>query len=291
MKTQTKDSKINIRNVKFDFDEIKDNQYFNKNLFATHFLNALHIVFPEGERLFIRSVRYFAKDIKDPELKKHIREFTAQEGIHNREHERFWEQLEKMNLKPKGFINFYHKSGFDMLEKQLFKILPTKYAKKLSLSVTAGAEHYTALLGNQILGNWDFNKSLLPEEMSHLMRWHAAEELEHKSVAFDVLQEVDDSYSLRMTGMAIASFFLYFYAVAGMTYFIYQDKNKTWDNAAMKFVDFVNNYSLKPEGSANWKMLLDYLKPGFHPDDHDNYHLAEDYFKYYDEYYQQKYKN
>lgn len=279
METVQAKSKMKVRNVKFDFKEIEDEHYLGNNMFATHFLNSLHVVFPEGEKLFIRSVRYFQNEITDEQLKKDIRDFVGQEGIHHREHERFWEKLEEMNLKPMGFVEFFRKTGFDGLEAALFKILPKRTAQKLSLSITVGAEHYTALFGNQALGNRHFNKDLMPPEMYQMMLWHAAEELEHKAVAFDVLQEVDDSYALRMIGMALVSFLLYFYSFAGMAYFIYQDENRSWKGAARKLFDFGANYLTKPKGAAGWKLWLDYFRPGFHPDDHDNYGMAVEFFE------------
>lgn len=289
METAEEKPKMKVRNVAFDFNEIKDGHYLGDNMFATHFLNSLHVVFPEGEKLFIRSVRYFQQEITDEQLKKDIRDFVGQEGIHHREHERFWERLEDMGLQPMGFVNFFRKTGFDGLETALFRFLPKRTAQKLSLSITVGAEHYTALFGNQALGNQHFNKTLMPEEMYLMMLWHAAEELEHKSVAFDVLQEVDDSYALRMTGMALVSFLLYFYSFAGMAYFIYRDDRRTWKNALGKIFDFGKNYLTKPKGAAGWKLWLDYFKPGFHPDDHDNYNLAEEFFAMHKEFFEEKY--
>ena len=91
-------------------------------------------------------------------MKEEIKTFVSQEGIHNREHERFWEQLESMDLKPMGFVKFFRKMGFDLIESALFKIFPKRAAQKFSLSVTVAAEHYTALFANQALGNRTFNE-------------------------------------------------------------------------------------------------------------------------------------
>jgi len=38
-----------------------------------------------------------------------------------------------------------------------------------------------------------------------VLAWHAAEEIEHKAVAFDVLQAIDPSYALRIAGLAYAT--------------------------------------------------------------------------------------
>ena len=44
--------------------------------------------------------------------------------------------------------------------------------------------------------------------MQQLLAWHAAEEIEHKAVAFDVLQQIDPSYALRIAGLVYATVML-----------------------------------------------------------------------------------
>lgn len=273
---------IKVRNVKFNFDKIEDKHYVRKNIFATHFLNSLHVVFPEGEKFFIRSARYFLNEIKDTELKKQVREFVGQEGIHHREHERFWESLEKMGLVPRRFANFLNKTAFDGLEKGLFKILPDRFAKKFSLSITTALEHYTALFGGTALQREEL-KEFMPEEMYLMMQWHAAEELEHKAVCFDILEEIDNSYPLRISGMLVASGMLYFYAFAGMAYFVYMDENKDYKSMMGDLLKFISGFNMMPRNQESWKILFDYFRKDFHPDDHDNYHLAKEFFERYDE--------
>ena len=80
--------KLKVRNVSFNFDKVPKHWILNSAV-ATHFINSMHIVFPEGEKFFIRSVRRFAKDVKDKELKQEINSFCGQEGIHAREHQRY----------------------------------------------------------------------------------------------------------------------------------------------------------------------------------------------------------
>ena len=251
------------------------------NIFASHFTNGLHVIFPEGEKFFIKSMKPFYNEITDPELKLQMRDFMAQEAIHHREHERFWEQLEEMGLKPRKFARFFKKT-VDKLEWFAFLTLPKRTAQKLSLSMTTGMEHYTALFGNQGLGNAEFLKQFYPPEMFMLMQWHAAEELEHKSVAFDVYKSIGGSYAMRIWGMICASTLFYTLAFMGMVYFIYQDKSKNLKSLPQKFLDFVVNFSARPKGATGMRLLVDYFRPSFHPDQHDNYHLAEEFFATYE---------
>ena len=278
-------NKMKVRNVKFNFEEVNETHYMASNIFATHFTNALHVLFPEGEKYFIKSIKPFYREIADPELKAQARDFMSQEAIHHREHERFWDQLEGMGLKPRPFARFFKKSA-DLVEKFFFTVLPKRTAEKLSLSMTTGMEHYTALFGNQSLGNSEFLRPLYPEEMFMLLQWHSAEELEHKSVAFDVYKQVGGSYFMRILGMFLASSFFYSFAFGGMVYFIFQDKSKSLRSLPRKFWDFIVNFGAKPEGAAGWKMLFDYFKPSFHPDDHDNYYLAEEFFEKHKQYFE-----
>ena len=64
--------------------------------FKSHLFNAMSVLFPEGERFFIHSVRHFREQIKDPLLLEQIRGFIGQEGHHSREHELYNQRLREM---------------------------------------------------------------------------------------------------------------------------------------------------------------------------------------------------
>ncbi|SHY70081.1 metal-dependent hydrolase [Mycobacteroides abscessus subsp. abscessus] len=61
---------------------------------------------------------------------------------------------------------------------------------RIPLAVTAAAEHFTAVLAERLLGDEDFRAIPGDAEVWNLLKWHALEELEHKSVAFDVFRSV-----------------------------------------------------------------------------------------------------
>lgn len=276
--------KMKVRNVKFDFKHITSNDYIANNVFSTHFTNSLHVLFPIGEKFFIKSVKRYMGVIQDPVLKKEMVDFMGQEGIHFREHERFWEQLEDMGIDAKPLANFVDRV-IKFFERVFYFILPTSYADKLSLSITTGMEHYTALFGNQNLGNSEYRQIFFSEEMYMLMLWHSAEELEHKAVAFDVLQKIDKSYFLRISGFLLASAFFYIMGFIGMFYFIWKDKKRNIKKPFKQLKEFGVNFGARPKDAAGLKLLLDYFKKDFHPDDHDNYHLAKDFFEQHKDYF------
>jgi predicted metal-dependent hydrolase len=48
----------------------------------------------------------------------------------------------------------------------------------------------------------------MPAAMAELWQWHSLEELEHKSVAFDVYNQIGGSYKMRIRVMRFAMFIL-----------------------------------------------------------------------------------
>lgn len=276
-------NEIKVRNVSFEFDQVQKH-WIMDNPIMTHFINSMHIVFPDGEKFFIRSVRKFAKDIEDPQLKKDIRGFCGQEGVHAREHERFWDVMEEQELNPEGFADFLNKSAFkgkysleQFLLNNLNKVSP-RLGDKLSLSITAGLEHYTAILANALFHEpIATNKNMAPQ-MLELLHWHASEEIEHKAVCFDVLKQVDDSYVLRVTGMGLATVALWSYLGIGQIYFISQDKDVSIIKIPAQAYEFLNTIVLGEVGRGLAKNLLSYFKRDFHPNDIDDRYLVEKFF-------------
>lgn len=169
------DVSVSPRHIRFDVSEDLTKLWHGNDAFRTAFFNALSLQFPEGEQQFISAVRFYRDRIDDPKLASEIRGFIGQEALHSREHKGYNEAL-----KARGYDIEAIDRRFDHHMKWVRKLPPSR-----QLAGTCGAEHYTAVLANAILKHPEWMEGATPS-MQQLWRWHAIEETEHKSVAFDV---------------------------------------------------------------------------------------------------------
>jgi len=273
-----KKNTLKVRKPDLSYEKLKkapSPHYLKGNALATHFMNAMHVIVPLGETFFIQSVKRYRDQLKDPELKKEVKAFIGQEQMHNMEHIKFWEVLEAQGFDVSVFRDFYAKTAFEYIQPWLSKV----FGDKLALSTTVALEHFTAFgAANALDPNSDMMEGI-HEEMAELLRWHAVEEIEHKSVAFNVLKEVDDSYFLRMAGFALGGFFLHTYGFIGMAIFASQDKQLTPRKFLEDIGQFTMLFSRRFESKAVMK-ILDYFRPDFHPDDTDHSKILEEHLQY-----------
>ncbi len=276
-KTAYNPEEIKVRRVNFAFKKDNPRFYYKNNPFSTHFINALHIVFPTGERFFVNSVLKYKNQIKDEKLQKQVRNFCGQEGIHSSMHERFWNILNENGYNIIGYENHID----TVLHKLVAKIkIPFLKDKSVDLIATSCLEHFTALFGHAIFMHVDTNKGTVPQDIAELFQWHAAEEIEHKHVAFDVMQQVDEQeYAKRVVMMPIVTALLYFYLSAGTGILMYQDRKYLKPNELPKqFYEFATGL-LNDLHSDLYKDYFNFFKKDFHPAKLNDYHLAEDFFK------------
>lgn len=164
------------------------------NATATTLIAVLSGFFPPGERFFMESVRHFRKQVDDPQLKAAIAGFMGQEAIHGREHERLNEMFREQGINtdiPERAV----KIALKALE---------QFSPRQQLACTTFMEHFTALLGEKLLTNEQFQQQG-HGEMLQLWLWHALEELEHKAVAYDVYQTVGDSRRERLLAFPLVA--------------------------------------------------------------------------------------
>jgi predicted metal-dependent hydrolase len=183
------------RQVAIDYSKVP-RHWLGGSVIATQLANGVNLLFPAGERFFVRSVHHFADRVKDPTLRAQIKGFSGQEGRHAKEHERFFRALVAQGYDVERFLAVYEKVAYGFIEKVA--------SPELRLSTTAACEHFTALLAENALRLRILDEVADPA-MRALMLWHAAEEIEHRAVAFDVLREVNASYGLRVAGLAMAA--------------------------------------------------------------------------------------
>ncbi len=268
---------IKVRRVNFIFNKDNPRFYYKNNPFSTHFINALHIVFPTGERFFVNSVLKHQKEITDDKLKKQVRNFCGQEGVHSAMHEKFWKILDENGYIIKGYENHIDK----LLHKIIAKIeIEGTRINNIDLTATVCLEHFTALFGHALFEHVELNQDIVPKDMAELFQWHAAEEIEHKNVAFDVFQKVDkDEHIKRVTLMPIVTALLYFYLGIGTMMLMYQDrKYLKLTKLPKQFYDFATGLFSDLHGDLI-KEYFSFFKKDFHPSFLNDYHFAENFFK------------
>ncbi len=252
---------IRPRNPELSFAEVP-RRWFGGSVVATNLANGVNLLFPAGERFFVRSVRHFLSRIEDdPELLQQVKGFFAQEGRHAGTHERFFEVLEAQGYDLKRFLHFYERVAYAVIERVT--------TPELRLSATAALEHFTAIMAEDALAR-DLLRDADPT-MKRFLLWHAAEEIEHKSVAFDVLKKVNPSYALRLAGMGIATLTLGGFWIAAALVLLRQDGIGLGAVRAELRTLRARDPIAKRVFARG---IREYVKRDFHPSQNDNYHLA-----------------
>ena len=187
-----------VRDLAFDFSTVPKRWHSDRAAVSLLF-NNLSILFPLGERFFIRSVGHYRRAIDNPMLVADVKAFTSQEAVHTREHEAYNQMLRN------------HGHDVDRLEEGVDRLLSIprrvhgEKAPIVNLAVTVALEHWTATLGHFILDDDSILAGADPQ-MAAMWRWHAAEECEHKSVALDVYEgAARGGYGVRVLVMLLVT--------------------------------------------------------------------------------------
>lgn len=234
--------------------------FFDNDPFKTHFMNGLSILFPEGERFFIRSVLAYRDQIKDPKLLQEIKEFCSQEAQHTLVHEAM-NALAARHGYPVAMLEGLVRRDLRRFSKRGQK---HNWARRAALAMTVCMEHFTAILAYQVLTNAHNTMQGLNPEVAALFKWHALEETEHKGVAFDVYHATGGSpYFLRFA-MLLSSFFFLLGLFVNLTVLLYKDgslwKWSTWKTGLQFTFGPRQGFLTRP--FRDW---LAFFKPGFHP--------------------------
>jgi len=243
------------RNLKFPFNSEIPKHWFGNAALGTHMMNGMSLIFPSGERQFVMSVRAFADRIQDAELKERVNAFIAQEVQHGREHESHFNILREQGFEFEEFLKQYEDIAFNKIA--------SLFSKEMRLSTTAALEHVTAVFGEHGLKHPVLTEQSHPV-MRDLFLWHACEEIEHKSVAFDVLQAVAPGYPLRLAGFFFAMTTFPAAWAIGTATLLRQDPDADARRLIQELKQGLEEKIYVRPGLL--RDLFNYIKPGFHPD-------------------------
>ena len=245
-----------VRRLLVDLEQPIPRHWYGGDAFRTALFNALSFSFPFGEQFFIDSVRDgFAKLAPEQQekLRDPVQGFIGQEATHRRLHALFNAQLEKA-----GLVNVWEPRS-----RERFKALEGVDVRHW-LGITAANEHLTAIIADFILHTPDLFGEDGP--VKTLWLWHAAEEAEHKAVAYDVYRALEDSHEWRVKWMKRATLLLVSECLRQTIANLKRDgtlwKWRTWKSAA--------SFLLGRRGLVRtaYKPWRAYFRPDFHPNQH-----------------------
>lgn len=242
------------RRTRLDFADVP-RHWLSGDPFLTRLIDALSVNFPDGERFFMDSVRYYEKQVTDPALREAIRLFIRQEAQHGHVHEQFNALMQAQGIKADRIVLSLQREM-----KLAQKFLPRKF----QLALTAAAEHLTATLGEGLL-------ELMPEiladahpDMRALYAWHAVEEVEHKAVAYDVYQDVaGGGYATRAVAMIAITAFIHYKVARIMAHMFRQDGVRFFPGLVGHGLRTL--YGRRGIVTVSAPRYLQWFRPGFHP--------------------------
>jgi predicted metal-dependent hydrolase len=264
MTEQPASSTIVPRKIDFSLNAESPRYWYQNDPALTHMFNAGMIMFPQGEKFFVHAVNHFKHRITDPQLTADVREFARQEINHSKAHNYFNEQLARQG---------YDIESIEATMEKRFSGIKRVMSKKRQLAAVIAYEHFTAIFGDIVLKDPKWLEGVDPM-YAQLLRWHAAEEVEHKAVAYDVYQAIGGDYPTRIIAMLVAGFAFYRRLVSYMYTFLKQDGKhksvKTWLSILrFQFVRPASFFQLAPS-------YFRYFLPNFHPNDIDNSYLVSE---------------
>jgi uncharacterized protein len=244
-------AQIRVRDMRFDFGAHVPSHFCPGHPEFSHAATAFMAALPQLEPYFIHNIREASSAIEDSLLKAQIAQFVAQEARHAQQHRalnellaRRYPELPRLERDIKARLDrsrAHHSLGFRM-------------------AYTAGYEAITYQLVAFMMHEKDTWLADADPNVFALLCWHGAEEVEHKSVAFDAFQAVHGGYAMRVAGL-VAALVMTVKDIRRMVRHMLEVDGSWSDRVCRRRLQRVRiafARGLLPK-------LLGYLRPGYHP--------------------------
>lgn len=251
---------------------------------ATHVINVLHLLLPAGERWFVKVFKEGLPLVTDPVLLKDVKGFMGQEATHSVQHAHVLDHLAAQRLDTAAFTKYVDFLFEKLLgeEPPLGAPISTQEWLRFRLAVVAAIEQFTAVLGNWVLHADGLDRADADEVMLDLLRWHGAEEVEHRSVAFDMYQHCGGEglprYARRIAGMTVTAPVMLYLWIWGTAYLMRRDPRLA---GRLRYSLAEHNKAVRKGLLPTWRELgaaiPRYLRRSYHPSQEGSLRKAVEY--------------
>lgn len=290
--TTTTHHQLKARRVQFDLSSTPA-YWIPDDPFSSHLINGIHLILPAGELWFCRVYNKALPYVSNPQLRADVEGFIRQEAIHSRTHSKAEPYLQRHHFDTQAF-----RTKIEWLFERFLgdapltlKVLKHQRLEKhwliMRVGIIAAIEHFTGALGQWTLDNTSWDKA--DPVMADLFRWHLAEEVEHRTVAFDLFEHLCKTqlgfYISRQALMAIVFPLMIYVLAEGGQSLARQGKDEysMWmaRKSLLRLIIEMERIGRKTENVPTFTFLLHatarWVSPNFHPISEGNTQQALDY--------------
>lgn len=256
---------LHARDVEFDWSTLPVH-WIPGDPFSTHLVNVMHLLLPEGEHWFVRLFSEALPLIRDPRLAEDVRGFIGQEAMHAAAHESVHAHFAGHGIDPGPYLRQVEFIFRDALGERGLTGAEAREWLVDRLAAVAAIEHLTAFLGDWILHADALDEAGAHPTMLDLLRWHGAEEVEHRSVAHDLYMHLDGSHVRRIRMLTIVAPMLLRLWAAGVAHLMAEDRTAPragW----FDLLRTVRKGRCPGPVQTAWSIVT-YLSPLYHPSRH-----------------------
>jgi len=179
---------ITVRRMQFDFPDEIDPVIVEGQPEESFRALGLSLLLPYLEPYLIRTMNEAKKRITDRELLADLEHFNAQEGQHYRQHRRFNEAIR--------MAGFPELAGLEAELDADYQRFSEERPLKFNLAYAEGFGALTTAAARYAFESRQFER--MHPAARELFSWHLIEELEHRTVAFEVYDHIYGDYFYRL---------------------------------------------------------------------------------------------
>ena len=220
--------KLVQRKVRFDFSDTPLH-WVPGEAEASQVMNVLHMLLPSGELWFCRLYNKALPLVSDARLRDDVQGFIRQEAMHSRAHDGAIQRyLSRFDIDSKPFtdkMDFLFERllcDYPLGQNRLTRALDGWWLRQ-RCAIIAAVEHFTCVLGKWVLEARELDRRGSDPVMLDLLRWHGAEEVEHRSVAHDLHVHLGGSFVTRQLTMLLVIAILVYLLADGTRTLLDQD--------------------------------------------------------------------
>ncbi|RUP05287.1 MAG: metal-dependent hydrolase [Mycobacterium sp.] len=269
---------LEARNVSFDWADLPFH-YVPGQPMVTHVLNVLHLLLPAGEEFFVDVFKKTLPLIKDDQLRLDVQGFIGQEAMHSQAHSGVLAHFDAQGIDLTPFTDQVRWLFGKLLGERPHRSVRRQHSWLLEqVAFISAIEHYTAVLGEWILDSPALDAVGTDPVMLDMLRWHGAEEVEHKAVAFDTMRHLRAGYWRQVRAQLAVTPVLTLLWIRGVRFMFSVDPCVPPGTKA-RWRDYLRaaRRGLVPGLRRLIGVVGSYYRPGFHPSQLGGLERAVDY--------------